>query len=98
MDFTCSQADILAQAVPETVLSQNCLLNKVPRQPFLAGCEEGGGAGNTGILGDDGAESDGEIADVGGGGDLETSPKPKSKTAVNYMRSEEKGNTGLDWQ
>ena len=47
----------------------------------FAGCEGGGGAGSTGILGGYGAESDEEIVDVGGDGDLETSPEPKSKNS-----------------
>ena len=41
----------------------------------------------------DSAESDGEIVDFGGGGDLETTPEPKSKnsSALHAVTADSKG-------
>ena len=59
----------------------------------FAGCGGGGGAGSTGLLGGDDAESDGEIVDFGGGEDLETIPEPKSKnsSALHAVTADSKG-------
>ena len=55
----------------------------IPRSRSRSGivaCEGGGGAGSAGALAGDDAESDGEMVNIGGGGDVEVSPEPRAKT------------------
>ena len=52
----------------------------------FAGCEGGGGAGSTGLLEGDGAESDGEIVDFGVVGIWRLAPNRSRKTAEHYTR------------